>query len=474
MGICSSIVAEPEKKTHKKVAMTNDVSILHKYRILEEIKDSKRPKSIYKVLNVALQQIRVLKKVNLAKDNENEAMKLIEIYRELDHPLISKLDEVFETNAQIQMIFEFSEGTDLLQYFNQKKEFDEHTFALVVFQLTNLIYYLHQKKIAVRCLDPDNIVFDGKTIKLISLKNAVRCEGQTFRQHFGNFWLMSPEMILGKYNKKNDIWQIGVIAFYIIVGYEFVEGESLAQMKMAFSEKKYDHNLLKMKDLQNDLKTVILSMLELDPEKRKALKELIKLPFFENFKKELNGPVQRKSLFNAKLEKIVFRNSFLKNLDYFLVREGMTSDEKNEGLEAFQKLDFDGDGKLSPEEIKVGLKNMHETDIDEKCHEVFKKLDPDNTGFVNYTQFLELWIDRQKFFSEEKMQKYFRMLDVNNQGFVTFSELEKILGGSVNSQDFNKMLAKYTTKKQIDEQVFIKLIRELKFGDTQTGKNESH
>lgn len=63
--------------------------------------------------------------------------------------------------------------------------------------------------------------------------------------------------------------------------------------------------------------------------------------------------------------------------------------------ETFEKLDKNGDGRLSFEELEAQCDDS----IDAK--EVFKRVDTDGNGFIEFTEFLAAAVDMRKLASSQ-------------------------------------------------------------------------
>lgn len=465
MGTCNSAIPSIVVKKGKTNLIINDVRITHRYRVLDEIPKGKRPKSIFTVMSISLQEIRILKKMPIRKEHPEQVRgvyQIVDIYEKLDNPMIPSLLEVFETEFELQLIFDKVKGKSLLSFFNKREFIDEPLLALVIFQLVNMLSYIHKKDIRVRSLDPDNLLFDGSSLYLISMNNArftVDLKGGN--GPVGEPYLMSPEMTTGKYGKSNDIWQAGVIFHLLATGEPVVEGASVKEVQNKFRQKAFDIEKFKLLFIDQKIKDVIVAMLNPDCKTRLKTTELLKLSFFESYRQQTKQEPTRPSLFNRQLNKFVFKTRFHKALHLFLVRGASSDLESKAALQEFKRIDLSGDLLLSPAEIKEALKKFNEVDVDAKCEKLFLTLDENKTGFINYVSFLALWIDQEQFYHQEKLAKYFRLIDSDQNGFVSMGELEQIFGECVYTKEFREMISKYTSRKSLDFNGFIRMIRDI-------------
>lgn len=94
-------------------------------------------------------------------DNEKVRMKYeIDLLKNLDHPNIVKLYEVFEDKKYIYLVTELCTGGELFDEIDARKRFNEKDAAVIMKQVLSAIAYCHNKKVAHRDLKPENILMD--------------------------------------------------------------------------------------------------------------------------------------------------------------------------------------------------------------------------------------------------------------------------------------------------------------------------
>ncbi len=103
--------------------------------------------------------------MNKARMNTKEIVRLkyeIDLLKNLDHPNIVKLFEVFEDQNNIYLVTELCSGGELFDVIVEKKQLGESDASRVMSQLLSAIAYCHGSKVAHRDLKPENIMFDQK------------------------------------------------------------------------------------------------------------------------------------------------------------------------------------------------------------------------------------------------------------------------------------------------------------------------
>lgn len=154
------------------------------------------------------------------KDNEiKEFINEIDILRNLDHPNIIQLFEVFKAERRVWIITELATGGDLS---SRMDTMSEHDVATVVEQITRALYYMHQQNVCHRDLKLENIMYADASvdapIKLIDfgLSNKFT-RGEKMKRACGTIYAAAPELFFGEgYTEQADIWSIGVIAFVLL------------------------------------------------------------------------------------------------------------------------------------------------------------------------------------------------------------------------------------------------------------------
>lgn len=76
----------------------------------------------------------------------------------------------------------------------------------------------------------------------------------------------------------------------------------------------------------------------------------------------------------------------------FLVSLLASKDEKNDLLKIFEKLDLNGDGKLSREELMTGFQNTMDTmEAEQEVNRIMNEVDTNRSGEIDYSgYFLKL------------------------------------------------------------------------------------
>ncbi|KAH8312784.1 hypothetical protein KR044_012937 [Drosophila immigrans] len=155
------------------------------------------------------------------------------------HPGILQLIEFFEDDEKFYLVFEKINGGPLLTRIQEHICFSEREAAQIIKEIASGLDFLHKKGIAHRDLKPENILcvntdslcpikicdFDlGSGIKFTTDISTPAATPQLLTP-VGSAEFMAPEVVdlfVGEanyYDKRCDLWSLGVIAYILLCGY---------------------------------------------------------------------------------------------------------------------------------------------------------------------------------------------------------------------------------------------------------------
>ncbi|KAL8043565.1 hypothetical protein ABFX02_09G127200 [Erythranthe guttata] len=180
--------------------------------------------TVYKVLHRPTNKLYALKVIY---GNHDDAIRIqmcreIQILRDVDNINVVKCHNLFDHNAEIQVLLEYMdkgslEGTHIPH---------EPSLSDLARQILAGLYYLHKRKIVHRDIKPSNLLINSKRIVKIADFGVSRVLAQTMdpcNSAVGTIAYMSPERINtdlnhGQYDGyAGDIWSFGVsiLEFYL-------------------------------------------------------------------------------------------------------------------------------------------------------------------------------------------------------------------------------------------------------------------
>ena len=133
------------------------------------------------------------------------------------------------------IVTEFLPGGNLMQLTTKGSKYSEMYVAAIMKELMSGLVYLHSNNIIHRDIKPQNIVFETKPVlnksiaseskkkiahsKLIDFGiSIIKEEGKGVSGSVGTPYFMAPEVMVGVYDEKCDIWSCGVMLYFLLCG----------------------------------------------------------------------------------------------------------------------------------------------------------------------------------------------------------------------------------------------------------------
>ncbi len=147
--------------------------------------------------------------------------------------------------------------------------------------IATAIYYLHSFGIAHRDLKPENILMttteDDAQPKLVDFGlSKIIGPGETCNDPFGTLSYVAPEVLLQKpYNKMVDLWSLGVIVYLLLSGTLPFDDDDDREIARQTIHDPVDFSYHVWKNVPEEAKELIKSLLDKDPDKRLTLQDTL-------------------------------------------------------------------------------------------------------------------------------------------------------------------------------------------------------
>lgn len=128
----------------------------------------------------------------------------------------------FEDNRYYYSVMEYCRGGDLFSVVANKPDTTEAALSCWMRQILEGISHIHLLGIVHRDVKPQNLLFGDEectTIKIIDFGLSFQMQkGELLDEPCGTPEFLSPEMVLGRYGRKVDIWSVGVLCYILLFG----------------------------------------------------------------------------------------------------------------------------------------------------------------------------------------------------------------------------------------------------------------
>ncbi|XP_077570325.1 death-associated protein kinase 1 isoform X2 [Stigmatopora nigra] len=212
----------------------------------------------------------------------------VNILKEIQHPNIITLHEVFENKIDVILILELVAGGELFDFLAEKESLSEEEATQFLKQILDGVFYLHSKRIAHFDLKPENIMLLSRStphprIKLIDFGLAHKIDfGNDFKNIFGTPEFVAPEVVnYEPLGLEADMWSVGVITYILLSGASPFLGdnkqETLANVSAVdytFDEDFFGGTSILAKDF-------IARLLVKDPKKRMSIQDSLQHPWIK-------------------------------------------------------------------------------------------------------------------------------------------------------------------------------------------------
>ena len=134
------------------------------------------------------------------------------------HDGVPKIFEMIEVMNKKVLIQEFIIGKTLYEVI--ERDLEEKEVESIIIQLVDVVAYAHKLEVVHRDIKPENVMVrsDG-TIKLLDFGAAKELkEKEVSATVTGSRPYMAPEQIMGKSQRRSDVWAIGVVMYVLYTG----------------------------------------------------------------------------------------------------------------------------------------------------------------------------------------------------------------------------------------------------------------
>lgn len=361
----------------------------------------------------------------------------IRIMRELDHPNICRLFETFEQGMHMFFIMEYCEGGELFERVVGSGFISQKTTAEIIGQVAGALHYAHGRQIAHRDIKPENVVFCTKEpgdnrIKVIDWGLSISFAAAPMRTAVGSFSYAAPEVIMSRnrtaYTCACDLWSLGVLAYVMLCGKPPFWGAPQDHLRNARAEK-YPMKSGPWEMMPEQATDFVRMLLKADPNQRLTSEQAMQHEFVASEDVPYDDKCAEDVLHN--LTRFTDLSLFMQ-LCVTAVARQLDHRHLRDIHQVFREMDTNGDGTLSIEEIRSGLKRMFGESSSEckQVEELFAGLDLDGSGAVDYTEFCAAGLGASAASKADVVWAAFKAFDLDDNGHLSKAEIQKVLGSA--------------------------------------------
>ena len=229
--------------------------------------------------------VKIILKKNV-QGNDQMVYDELEMLQKMRHPHIVRFVDWFESRDKYYIITQLATGGELFDRICEKGKFTEKDASQTIRQVLDAVDYLHQNDVVHRDLKPENLLYltrapdSDLVLADFGIAKHLDSPDGVLKTMAGSFGYAAPEVMLKKgHSKPCDVWSLGVITYTLLCGYSPFRSESLADL---VDETRNGHVIFHdryWKDVSQQAKTFILSLLKPDPHERATTAQALKDPW---------------------------------------------------------------------------------------------------------------------------------------------------------------------------------------------------
>ena len=209
------------------------------------------------------------------------------------HKNIVALRDVYETENEWFLVMELVTGGELFERLVKQGPYSEKEASRLMRQIAQGVAWLHSQGVCHRDLKPENLLLSEPdtltgdvTVKIcdfgLSVALGQKEEDDSLKDKQGTWAYWAPEMFNSQgYGKQVDMWSLGVIMYILLAGRHPFDapGRTDAQMRRCIQTGQLSFAHESWADVSDEAKSLIRSLLRLDPRERLLPETLLWCPW---------------------------------------------------------------------------------------------------------------------------------------------------------------------------------------------------
>ncbi|KAM4667326.1 cyclin-dependent kinase-like 1 isoform 1-T1 [Amazona ochrocephala] len=244
------------------------------------------------------------------------ALREISMLKQLKHPNLVNLLEVFRRKRRLHLVFEYCDHTVLHELDKHPQGVPEHLAKSIIWQTLQAVNFCHKHNCIHRDVKPENILITKHSvIKLCDFGFARILTGPSdyYTDYVATRWYRSPELLVGdnQYGPPVDVWAIGCVFAELLSGVPLWPGQSdvdqlylirrtlgdlIPRHQQVFSTNQFFSGIripdpesmepleMKFPHISYSALALMKSCLRMDPAKRQTCEQLLQHPYFDSIR----------------------------------------------------------------------------------------------------------------------------------------------------------------------------------------------
>jgi len=229
--------------------------------------------------------IKIIKRHALSLDDEESLKMEIAILRQVVHPNIISIKEVFYCVDNVFLVTELMTGGELFDRIVTKDHYSEREAKLALSDIVIAVHYCHTNNIVHRDLKPENILYstaeEGSVLKLADFGlAAVLRPDESMHQSCGTPGYVAPEILKNEpYGREVDIWAVGVILYILLCGFPPFYDDNNKRLFALIVHARYSFPAPYWTDVSSPAKDLVCRLLRVRPEDRLTTAQILTHPW---------------------------------------------------------------------------------------------------------------------------------------------------------------------------------------------------
>lgn len=411
-----------------------------KYRVLKELGSGNFGR-VYQALHKETGDVRAVKEIDKARaerfgGSQRDLIAEVEILSRLDHPNILKIYEMLEDGRRFYIVSELCSGGELFTYITSRSSLSEPIAAHIMRQILSAVAYCHSQHVVHRDIKPENLLLDSPPtvpelirIKLIDFgTSTLFSTGNQLKQRLGTAYYIAPEVLSMNYNEKCDIWSCGVILYVLLCGFPPFPGNNDEEILKRVKLGKYSFAHESWRNVSVEAKGLIKKMLVMEPSKRATALDCLADTWITTLGRASLSDSTSTVLSLSNLQNFNSTRKLRQAFLSYISSQLMNKEQEKEISQTFQKLDKNGDGRLSREElVEAYSETMSLAEAESIVTHILSQVDADGNGYIDYSEFLMASANQQSLVSKSNLEAAFSAFDKDKSGTISIAELREML-----------------------------------------------